>query len=169
MDQVLVEIREGAIVRSQVLDCCGDPAHGAQAYFFGAVRDRNEGKFVRGVEYECYETLARKTLELIAKEAVANWGPIKVFVCHAKGYLQIGDVSVAIAVSSPHRAEAFEACRYVIEEIKKRAPIWKQEHYEDGKSEWIKGHTLCSHTRAIPWHHFVGRKIQPDGCGQNHA
>jgi molybdopterin synthase catalytic subunit len=89
--------------------------------------------------YEAYEGMATPVLTEIAREAAAILGTDRVAVVHRVGELGIGDVSVAIAVSSPHRAQSYEASRYVIEEIKKRLPVWKREHYTDGRSEWVEG------------------------------
>ena len=119
--------------------------HGAHSQFMGVVRDHNHGKKVLKVEYDAFIPLAEKELKDICHEAEKKWGPLNVYVHHRLGELFVGDASVIISVSSPHRNEAFEASRYVIEELKKRVPIWKKETYEDGESEWLKGHALCQH------------------------
>jgi molybdopterin synthase catalytic subunit len=121
-----------------------DPGHGAFNSFIGVVRDRNFGKDVEGVSYDVFEPLAVKSLQDICK-TVRNKqdGKINIFIEHFKGRLPVGGISVVIAVSTPHRAESFEACRTLIEELKHHAPIWKQEHYTDGDSEWVRGHALC--------------------------
>jgi len=119
-----------------------DPAHGAVDVFIGAVRNHHEGQDVQGMTYDVHEVLAEKTFMEICQEAQKNWDGIKVYMSHYNGQLDIGGISVIIAVSSAHRAESFEACRYCIEELKKRSPIWKQEHYEHGRSEWLPGHSL---------------------------
>ena len=107
----------------------GDPGHGGLNFFFGAVRNRNHGKKVLAIEYDCFEPLAESLLMEIGREAVERWGELNIRILHSKGRLNIGDVCVGIGVSSPHRDEAFLACRYVIEELKKRAPIWKSVHW----------------------------------------
>lgn len=122
-----------------VLPLVGDAAHGAALVFLGVVRDHNEGRAVRGVFYEGYAEMAQKTLTEILAEASARIGAAKLAAVHRVGELAVGDVSIAIAVSSPHRAEAFEACRHVIEEVKQRLAIWKQERYVAGGSEWLDG------------------------------
>ena len=86
--------------------------------------------------------MAEKELKVIAEEAVRRLGTDRVAVVHRVGDLSVGDVSVAIAVSSPHRAEAYQASRFIIEEIKKRLPVWKNEQYEDGEAVWVQGRTL---------------------------
>ncbi len=123
-------------------DFVTDPAHGAVDVFVGAVRNHHEGQSVQGITYDVHEALAEKTFRDICLEAQNLWEGIKIYMSHYKGQLGIGGISVIIAVSSPHRAESFDACRYVIEELKKRAPVWKQEHYEHGPSEWLPGHSL---------------------------
>ena len=96
-----------------------DPAHGAVDVFIGAVRNHHEGQSVQGITYDVHEALAEKTFIDICEEAQKRWGDIKIYISHYKGQLEIGGISVIIAVSSAHRAESFEACRYSIEELKK--------------------------------------------------
>ena len=116
------------------------PGCGAIATFIGTVRDRNAGRRVRCLEYECYAPLAVKAFERIAHEAADAWPDVQLAIAHRVGTLQIGDASVVIAASSPHRAQAFAACRYAIERIKQIAPIWKREHFEGG-AVWVEGAT----------------------------
>jgi molybdopterin synthase catalytic subunit len=113
--------------------------HGAALVFLGVVRDHNEGQAVRGVHYEAYAEMAARTLTEILEEALERVRPAKLAAVHRTGELAVGDVSIAIAVSTPHRAEAFDACRYVIEEVKQRLAVWKQERYVSGESEWLDG------------------------------
>jgi molybdopterin synthase catalytic subunit len=113
---------------------------GAVATFTGLVRDHNAGRVVSYLEYECYEPLAVKAFERIAAEARDKWAEARLTIAHRVGTLQIGDASVVIAAASPHRADAFAACRYAIERIKQIAPIWKREHFEGGEV-WIEGAT----------------------------
>jgi molybdopterin synthase catalytic subunit len=127
------------IENGDVLSHVGSDEDGATLLFLGVVRDHADGRPVTGMTYESYEEMATPVLREIAEEAAQRIGGDRVAVVHRVGDLAIGDVSVAIAVSSPHRAESYEASRYVIEEIKKRLPIWKKEHYADGKQEWVKG------------------------------
>ena len=124
---------------STVVGRVGAPEDGAVALFLGTVRNRNEGRPVGGMEYEGYAEMAREQLAAIVAEAAARAGTDRIAAVHRLGELAIGDVSVAIAVSTPHRAEAFDAARYVIEEIKKRLPVWKRERYLDGEAEWLDG------------------------------
>ena len=118
------------------------PDHGAIDLFVGVVRNNHNDKAVSGITYDAHEKLAEKSFTAICREAMGLWPDTRYAVLHYKGELPVGGESIVIAVSSPHRAESFEACRYVIEEIKLRAPIWKREHYLEGKSEWLPGHSL---------------------------
>ncbi len=120
-----------------------DDAHGAIDTFIGVVRNHHEGNQVQGMTYDVHEGLAEATFAAICEEAQERWAGTKYYVAHYKGELPIGGISVIIAVSSAHRADSFESCRYVIEELKKRSPIWKKEHYPEGKSEWLPGHSLA--------------------------
>ena len=124
---------------ADVLARVGDDRDGAAILFLGVVRDHADGRPVRGMRYDAYVEMARDVLAQIAQEASERVGSDRVAVVHRVGDLEIGEVSVAIAVSSPHRAEAYDASRYVIEEIKKRLPVWKKEHYTDGAAEWVVG------------------------------
>jgi molybdopterin synthase catalytic subunit len=127
------------IETAEVLSRVGAREDGAILLFLGMVRDHAEGRPVTGMTYEAYEEMATPVLREIAQEAAQRIGSDRVAVVHRVGELSIGDVSVAIAVSSPHRAESYDASRYVIEEIKKRLPVWKKEHYTDGVQEWVEG------------------------------
>ncbi len=127
------------IAHEDVLSRVGAEQDGAVLLFLGVVRDHADGRPVSGMRYESYEEMATPVLREIAEEAAGRIGSDRVAVVHRVGELDIGEVSVAIAVSSPHRAEAYDASRYVIEEIKKRLPVWKKEHYVDGTQEWVAG------------------------------
>jgi molybdopterin synthase catalytic subunit len=113
---------------------------GAVATFLGLVRDTNAGRRVLYLDYECYEPLALKAFARIAEEAAETWPAARLAIAHRVGRLQIGEASVVIAAASPHRADAFAACRYAIERVKHIAPIWKHEHFEGG-DVWIEGAT----------------------------
>jgi molybdopterin synthase catalytic subunit len=117
-----------------------DTAHGAVVTFLGTVRDQNQGRRVLCLEYEAFEPLALKAFAAIRDEARERWPSARVAFHHRIGRLELGEVSVGIAASSPHRAEAFAACRYVIERIKQIAPVWKREFFEGG-DVWIEGAT----------------------------
>jgi molybdopterin synthase catalytic subunit len=113
---------------------------GAVATFVGLVRDHNAGRKVLWLDYEAFAPLAVKTFEQIAVEAAETWPGARIAIHHRTGRVAIGEASVAIAAASPHRADAFAACRYAIERVKQIAPIWKHEHFEGGEV-WIEGAT----------------------------
>ncbi|MCH7506042.1 MAG: molybdenum cofactor biosynthesis protein MoaE [Proteobacteria bacterium] len=118
-----------------------DPACGAYVQFDGWVRNHNEGQRVLRLEYEVYEPLAVKEGQGIIDEAIERFGVNNACCVHRSGLLEITDLAVVVAVSSPHRDAAFQACRYIIDETKARLPIWKKEHYENGEAEWVN----CKH------------------------
>src|SRR5262245_52552639 len=115
-------------------------ADGAVATFLGLVRNHNVGRSVRYLEYQAYEPLALKAFERIADEIRERWPSARLALHHRIGRLDIGEASVAIAAQSPHRGDAFAACRYAIERVKQIAPIWKREFF-DGGDVWIEGAT----------------------------
>src|SRR5262245_8930351 len=116
--------------------------NGATVLFVGTVRELNDGSPVSGLDYSAYERMAERELAEIVREACARWETTDIVVEHRVGTLELGDASVAIAAAHPHRDAAYQASRYVIEELKKRVPIWKREHYLDGRSEWVAQGTL---------------------------
>lgn len=120
--------------------------HGANSIFIGKIRNNNLGKNVLSVSYDVFNPLAIKSFEEISKIAVNTFeNDVKIYIEHFKGKLKIGGISIIIGVSTKHRREAIDICEFIIEEIKHNSPIWKQEEYENGTSEWIKGHALCQH------------------------
>jgi molybdopterin synthase catalytic subunit len=114
-----------------------DPACGGYAAFEGWVRDHNDGARVRRLEYEVFEALAVREGERILAEAQARFGVSRAACVHRVGDLAVGELAVWVGVSAAHRDEAFRACRYIIDEVKQRLPIWKKEHYADGDSGWV--------------------------------
>jgi molybdopterin synthase catalytic subunit len=114
------------------------PTDGALALFVGLVRNHNAGRAVLHLEYESYEAMALAEMERIEAEARRRWPVSQLRIVHRLGRLEIGEASVAVAVASPHRAEAFEACRFTIDTLKKTVPIWKKEFYADG-AVWLDG------------------------------
>ena len=116
----------------------GTPGDGAIATFTGLVRNHNQGRAVRFLEYEAYEPLAVRALEQIISEALEAWPAIRMGMQHRIGRLEIGEASIIIVATSPHRAHAFAACRYAIERVKQIVPIWKREHFEGGEV-WLEG------------------------------
>jgi len=114
---------------------------GAMVRFDGIVRNHNEGKQVEALEYESYEALALKEGKAIVEEALQKFDVYQIHAVHRVGKLAIGDLAVIVRAWSAHRAQAFDACRYVIDEIKGRVPVWKLEHYTDGSRDWV----FCPH------------------------
>ena len=112
-------------------------ANGATLLFIGTVREVNDGLPVTGIEYSAYRSMAERELADVAREASEQFKTTDIVIEHRLGTLEIGEASVAIAVAHPHRGLAYEASRYVIEQLKKRVPIWKLEHYVDGTREWV--------------------------------
>ena len=117
---------------------------GASIFFTGTVRNQNNNKSVIGITYDSHDELVIQSFKEIYKEAdeKINIKDKAVFIEHAKGYLKLGETSIIIAVACKHRDEAYILSRYIIEEIKKRSPIWKKEHYADSKSDWLKGNPI---------------------------
>ena len=119
---------------------------GASIYFVGTVRDQNDNKKVTGITYDSHDALVIKSFKEIYKEAETKFkfNNIAVFIEHIKGYVTLGDTSIIIAVACKHRTQAYDLSRFIIEEIKKRTPIWKKEHYENKDSEWLEGNPIKS-------------------------
>ena len=114
-----------------------NPGSGGVCIFEGWVRNNNDGRDVLQLEYEVYEPLAVSEGEKVIAEALQQFPFLEALCVHRSGVLAIGDCAVWVGVSAPHRDEAFKACRYIIDEIKTRLPIWKKEHYVDGDSGWV--------------------------------
>ena len=126
------------------LEFVSDPGFGGVTMFVGRVRDLNQGREVAGISYDLYRPLALARFAEIAEQAQREFGPaLKLYIAHALGRLAVGELAVVIAAGTPHRDEAFRACRLAIEAVKHSAPIWKQEHYVDGDSVWSEGCSLC--------------------------
>ena len=123
-----------------------DSKFGASIYFLGTVRNINDNKTVTGITYDSHDEMVIKSFEEIYNEAdqKLNIKDKAVFIEHAKGYLNLGEISIIIAVACKHRDQAYVLSRYIIEEIKKRSPIWKKEHYENEESEWLKGNPIAN-------------------------
>jgi molybdopterin synthase catalytic subunit len=140
MRDVSCRITDLPIDAAALLAECTTHADGAALLFVGVVRDRNEGREVGHLEYSAFSAMAERVMEEIAGEAAARWETGRIGVVHRIGRLELGEASVAIAVASPHRDAAYQASRYIIEELKRRVPIWKREGYLEGESEWLSGH-----------------------------
>lgn len=141
---------------NQISKFVPESAHGAGNTFVGFVRNLNLGKPVVAVEYDCYQILCEKVFIEISREAQKKWSEdANILVIHRHGKLNVGEASVLISVTTKHRDESYRISRYIIEEIKVRAPIWKKEYYQDGQTDWVRGHALCQH-RKVDHHEASG-------------
>jgi molybdopterin synthase catalytic subunit len=127
-----------SINSQKVADGLKNPEDGALLMFEGIVRDNSQGKKVRFLEYDAYESMALKKLEELGAQAMQQFDIRNVAIVHRLGHMEVGECSVVIAVASAHRGPAFDACRFIIDTLKKIVPIWKKEFYEDGEV-WIEG------------------------------
>jgi molybdopterin synthase catalytic subunit len=135
----LIRVSADPIDPNEALAFVADPAAGATCLFTGTVRDHSEAGTVRAIAYEAWDELAAARLGEIADELFATWPLQRVALVHRHGDLEVGQASVAVAVSAAHRAEAFEACRHAIERLKHDVPIWKKEMLADGEGHWVMG------------------------------
>ena len=136
----MFEITEAPLDPARLVEAVRRDGCGAVALFYGVVRNENLGRRVQYLEYDAYPEMAVKKMKEVADEVRAKFPVAEVGVLHRTGRLEIGETSLLVAVSSPHRREAFEACHYAVDRIKQVVPVWKKEVWEDG-SEWIEGHT----------------------------
>ena len=142
----IVDSKKEKILTSNAEKFIKDSKFGASIYFLGTVRNINDNKTVTGITYDSHDEMVIKSFEEIYNEADQKLD-IKekaVFIEHAKGYLNLGEISIIIAVACKHRDQAYVLSRYIIEEIKKRSPIWKKEYYENEESEWLKGNPIAN-------------------------
>ena len=169
----VVDIADGPLDPAAALEFVSDPGFGGITMFVGRVRDLNHGRVVTGVSYDMFVPLALNGFREIAERAEGDVGPkLKVYVAHAKGRLAVGDLAVVVAAGTPHRDEAFRACRQVIEAVKHTSPIWKQEHYEDGDSIWSEGCSLCGDEAPPPadaGDHLSPAAPDHEGCNHSHG
>jgi len=135
-----IHLTDQPIDVAAVLASVQDAGAGAVNTFIGTVRDQSTGRRVVRLDYEAYDAMAVHQMRRVAEQAKEKWPMLRqVAVTHRKGRLDIGDVAVVVAVSTPHRADSFAACQYIIDTIKQVVPIWKKEQYEDG-SVWVAAH-----------------------------
>lgn len=134
---IRAEIVTRAIDVTALVTEVASDGNGATSLFLGTVRDVNDGRAVSGMEYTAYDAMASRELSKIAGETAARFDGVTLVIEHRVGTLALGDVSVAIAASHPHRQPALDATRFAIEELKRRVPVWKREHYADGTREWV--------------------------------
>ena len=141
----IVDSKKEKILTSNAEKFVKDSKFGASIYFLGTVRNTNDNKTVTGITYDSHDEMVIKSFEEIYNEANQKLD-IKdkaVFIEHVKGHLNLGEISIIIAVACKHRDQAYVLSRYIIEEIKKRSPIWKKEHYENEDSAWLKGNPIA--------------------------
>ena len=139
----LVEIKDRKISSEKAKKFILSEQNGAETIFVGRVRNKNSGKKVTAVTYDAHDKAVMKSFQSICNDAKSKFDKsASIFLEHSKGYVPVGEISILIAVSSGHRDEAFKICRYILEEIKHKSPIWKKEHYVEGKEEWLPGHSL---------------------------
>lgn len=123
----------------QAVNAVNDAGAGAVDVFIGTVRNKTQDRPVVRLDYEAYDSMAIAQMRKLAEETAGKWPVAGIAIHHRKGVLRIGDIAVVIAVSTPHRQEAFEACKYTIDTLKERVPIWKKEIFEDGEV-WVAAH-----------------------------
>jgi molybdopterin synthase catalytic subunit len=138
-EDLLVRVTSAPIGADEALAFVADGGSGGTCVFLGTVRDHSKAGDVDGLSYEAWDELAHRRLEEIAGEAFGAWSIRRMAILHRTGDLAVGEVSVVVAVSAEHRAEAFEACRHGIERLKQDVPIWKKEHLRAGESHWVMG------------------------------
>jgi len=142
----IIDIKKDKISIVSAENFISSSKFGASIFFTGTVRDVNENKKVTGITYDTHDEMVIKSFEEIYQEATKKLKIIDkaVFIEHTKGYLSLGDISILIAVACKHRDQVYVLSRYIIEEIKKKSPIWKKEHYEDQTTEWLKGKSIIN-------------------------
>jgi molybdopterin synthase catalytic subunit len=138
-DRALVRVSADPLSVDGALAFVADPAAGGTCVFVGTVRDHSTAGDVTGLRYEAWDELATRRLDEIVAELFEKWPVRRVAILHRTGDLTIGDASVVIACSAPHRADAFEACRHGIERLKEDVPIWKKEALVSGEARWVMG------------------------------
>jgi molybdopterin synthase catalytic subunit len=138
-DRVLTRVQSEPLSLDEAADAVADPAAGAACIFTGTVRDHSEAGDVTGLTYEAWHELAEQRLRELADDILQRWPARRVAIVHRVGELSVGETSVIVAVSAPHRADAFEACRHGIEQLKRDVPIWKKEGLVTGDAHWVMG------------------------------
>jgi molybdopterin synthase catalytic subunit len=138
-EDLLVRVTGEPIEADEAVAFVSDPGAGGTCVFLGTVRDSSADGEVTGLTYEAWDELATRRLEELGTEMLERWPLRKVALLHRSGELAVGEVSVVVACSAPHRAEAFDACRHGIEQLKRDVPIWKKEHLRSGASSWVMG------------------------------
>lgn len=134
----MIRLQDEPIEIADLISSVGGDGDGAVSLFLGRVRDRSRGRAVLYLEYHAYEAMAEREMARIAEEARERFGLSAVALIHRTGRVEVGEIAVGVAVASEHRAEAMDGCRFIIDDLKKKVPIWKKEFYEGG-STWIGG------------------------------
>ncbi|MBX3441190.1 MAG: molybdenum cofactor biosynthesis protein MoaE [Planctomyces sp.] len=137
MAEIRVELRREPIDHAALTEWVRSDQAGAVVLFLGTVRELTDGRRTVALDYEAYPEMARRSMQELAEQAAARWPVIRAGLSHRFGRLELGEVSVAVAVSCPHRDQAFEAGRFLIDTLKQVVPIWKQENWSDGTQEWV--------------------------------
>ena len=142
----IIDSKEEKILTSNAEKFIKNSKFGASIYFLGTVRNINNNKNVTGITYDSHDEMVIKSFSEIYNEAdrMLSIKDKAVFIEHAKGHLKLGETSIIIAVACKHRDQVYVLSRFIIEEIKKRSPIWKKEHYENDESEWLKGNPIAN-------------------------
>jgi molybdopterin synthase catalytic subunit len=133
----MVELTTAAIDTAALLQRVNSPLAGAVVLFLGTVRELTKGRRTASLDYECYPEMAEKKLAELEAEARRRWPIVECAIVHRLGHLELGEASVAVAVSTPHRQVAFEAGQWLIDTLKEVVPIWKKENWADGETEWV--------------------------------
>ena len=133
----MIELTDKVIDHAGLADRVRRTDCGAVVVFLGTVREMTEGRRTKALEYQAYPEMAQKKMAALEQETRERWPIGEMALVHRLGRLELGEVSVGVAVSCPHRAQAFEACRYAIDRLKELVPIWKKENWADGTSEWV--------------------------------
>ena len=134
-----IKVTSDPLIPQHCLDAVADPSAGGTTQFIGTVRNQTQGKQVLRLTFEAYVPMAEKEMRKIAEEVVKKWNALHVSIHHHVGTLEVGEIPVVIAVSTPHRKAAFEACQFAIDTLKDTVPIWKKEFFEDGEV-WVAAH-----------------------------
>lgn len=132
-----IDITKSVIQTNLLTEFVQTPQAGAVVLFLGTVRELTQGRRTVALDYDAYPEMALKVMREITDEAFARWPILRIAVQHRLGHLGLGETSIALAVSTPHRKDAFSAGQYLIDELKSRVPIWKKENWDDGKTEWV--------------------------------
>lgn len=138
-DPLLIRVTDDVLDPTEALTFAGDAGAGGVVLFAGTVRDHSDAGSVTGLDYEAWDDMAEARLRAIGEELLSRWSLCRAALLHRTGHLEIGEVSVVVCCSAPHRAEAFEAARHGIERIKQDVPVWKKETLATGEAHWVRG------------------------------